>query len=84
MNNETLIKELQMGKTIKKLPKIVYSEKALKYFQEMNDKDEFMTEPGNGDYVNYLLGDDIGNGIGGQDMEVSFDELDGDSDWYMD
>ena len=62
---------------------IVYSEKALKYFQEMNDQDEFMIEPNGGDYVDYLLGDDIGNSIEGNDMEISFDELSDDSDWYM-
>ena len=37
-----------------------------------------------GDYVDYLLGDDIGNSIEGNDMEISFDELSDDSDWYMD
>ena len=41
----------------KKNTKITYSEEALKYFQEMNDNDEFMTEPVSGDYVDYLLGD---------------------------
>ena len=43
-----------------KTTKITYSEEALKYFQEMNDQEEFTTEPVNGDYVDYLLGD-VGN-----------------------
>ena len=67
---------------IKKTP-IVYSEKALKYFQEMNDKNEFMTEPVSGDYIDYLLGD-LNNTYDGMDMDTSFDELDSDSDWFMD
>ena len=67
---------------IKKTP-IVYSEKALKYFQEMNDKNEFMTEPVSGDYIDYLLGD-LNNTYDGTDMDTSFDELDSESDWFMD
>ncbi len=62
---------------------ITYSEKALKYFQEQNDKDEFMTEPVEGDYIDYLLGD-LNNTYDGMDMDTSFDELDSDSDWFMD
>ena len=62
---------------------ITYSEKALKYFQEQNDKDEFMTEPVEGDYIDYLLGD-LNNTYDGTDMDTSFDELDSESDWFMD
>ena len=62
---------------------ITYSEKALKYFQEQNDKDEFMTEPVEGDYIDYLLGD-LNNTYDGLDMDTSFDELDSESDWFMD
>jgi len=60
-----------------------YSEKALAYFQEMNDKDEFMSEPVNGDYIDYILGD-LNNTYDGLDMDTSFDELDSESDWFMD
>ena len=63
--------------------KITYSEEALKYFQEQNDKDEFMTEPVSSDYIDYLLGD-VTNGTDGLDMDTSFDELDDSSDWFMD
>ena len=62
---------------------VVYSEKALKYFQEMNDKNEIMTEPVSGDYIDYLLGD-LNNTYDGMDMDTSFDELDSESDWFMD
>ena len=64
--------------------KITYSEEALKYFQEQNDKDEFMTEPVSGDYVDYLLGDVGNNSYEGTDMEVEWDDLSDDSDWFMD
>ena len=67
----------------KKNTKITYSDEALKYFQEMNDNDEFMTEPVNSDYIDYLLGD-VTNGTDGLDMDTSFDELDDSSDWFMD
>ena len=71
-----------MSKPNKNTP-ITYSDEALKYFQEMNDKDEFMTEPVNSDYIDYLLGD-VTNGTDGLDMDTSFDELDDSSDWFMD
>ena len=67
----------------KKNTKITYSDEALKYFQEMNDNDEFMTEPVNSDYIYYLLGV-VTNGTDGLDMDTSFDELDDSSDWFMD
>jgi len=67
-----------------KTTKITYSEEALKYFQEMNDQDEFTTEPVNGDYVDYLLGDVGNNSYEGTDMEVEWDDLSDDSDWFMD
>ena len=70
-------------KKTKKNTKITYSEEALKYFQEQNDKDEFMTEPVSSDYIDYLLGD-VTNGTDGLDMDTSFDELDDSSDWFMD
>ena len=71
-----------MSKPTTKTP-IVYSEKALKYFQEMNDKEEFMTEPVNGDYIDYILGD-LNNTYDGLDMDTSIDELHSESEWFMD
>ena len=68
----------------KKNPKITYSAEALKYFQEMNDNDEFMTEPVSGDYVDYLLGDVGNNSYEGTTMDTEWDDLNDDSDWFMD
>ena len=68
----------------KKNTKITYSEEALKYFQEMNDNDEFMTEPVCGDYVDYLLGDVGNNSYEGTTMDTEWDDLNDDSDWFMD
>ena len=64
--------------------KITYSEEALKYFQEMNDNDEFMTDPVSGDYVDYLLGDVGNNSYEGTTMDTEWDDLSDDSDWFMD
>ena len=63
---------------------VTYSEEALKYFQEMNDQAEFTTEPVSGDYVDYLLGDVGNNSYEGTDMEVEWEDLEDDSDWFMD
>ena len=68
----------------KKNTKITYSVEALKYFQEMNDNDEFMTEPVSGDYVDYLLGDVGNNSYEGTTMDTEWDDLSDDSDWFMD
>ena len=68
----------------KKNTKITYSEEALKYFQEMNDNDEFMPEPVSGDYVDYLLGDVGNNSYEGTTMDTECDDLNDDSDWFMD
>ena len=72
-----------MSKKTKNTP-VKYTEEALKYFQEMNDQDEFMTEPVNSDYIDYRLGDVGNNSYEGTDMEVEWDELSDDSDWFMD
>ena len=72
-----------MKKKINKTTPIVYSEKALKFFQEQNDKDEFMTEPVGNSYIDYIMGD-LNNTYDGLDMDTSFDELDSESDWFMD
>ena len=71
-------------KKTKNNTKITYSEEALKYFQEQNDKDEFMTEPVSGDYVDYLLGDVGNNSYEGTTMDTEWDDLNDDSDWFMD
>ena len=63
---------------------IVYSEEALAFFQEQNDSTEFMTEPTDGNYIDYLLGDTPYNAYDGLTMDTEFDELDESSDWFMD
>tara|TARA_Y100000780_G_C13370777_1_gene296543 strand:- start:113 stop:334 length:222 start_codon:yes stop_codon:yes gene_type:complete len=63
---------------------IVYSEEALAFFQEQNDSTEFMTEPTDGNYIDYLLGDTPYNAHDGLTMDTEFDELDESSDWFMD
>jgi adenine specific DNA methylase Mod len=63
---------------------IVYSKEALAFFQEQNDQVEFMTEPTNGNYIDYLLGDTPYNAYEGTTMDTEFDELDESSDWFMD
>ena len=73
-----------MKKTKTKNTPIKYTEKALAYFQEMNDQDEFMTEPVNGDYVDYLLGDMGNNSYQGTQMDTEFEDLGDASDWFMD
>jgi len=73
-----------MKKTKLKNTKTKYTEQALAYFQEMNDGEEFMTEPVNSDYIDYILGDVGNNSYEGTDMDIGFDELSDDSDWFMD
>ena len=73
-----------MKKTKLKNTKTKYTEQALAYFQEMNDGEEFMTEPVNSDYIDYILGDVGNNSYEGTDMDIGFDERSDDSDWFMD
>jgi hypothetical protein len=88
--NNIYLKDNKMNKPKKMKPivfmgtKIKYTPEVLEYFQEMNDKEEFTTEPVGQDYVDYLLGDIGMNSTSGCDMTQEFDELSDDSDWYMD
>ena len=66
-----------------KKTKITYSEEALKFFQEQNNSVELMTEPVQGDYIDCILGD-LNNTYNGLDMDTEFEELDSESDWFMD
>jgi len=76
-------KERNTMKKTKNTP-VKYTEKALAYFQEMNDQDEFMTEPVNGNYIDYLLGDVGYNAHDGLTMDTEFEDLGDESDWFMD
>ena len=42
-----------------------------------------MTEPVHGDYIDYILSD-LNNTYNGLDMDTEFEELDSESDWFMD
>jgi len=68
-------------KTMKKLKP--YTEKELAYFQAQNDLTEFMTEAMDVDYIDHLLGD-VHNTYDGVQMDTEFNDLDGESDWFMD
>ena len=69
-------------KTKKKLKP--FTEKELAYFQAQNDMDEFMTDSVvDKDYVDHLLGD-VNNSYDGVQMDTEFNDLDGESDWFMD
>ena len=76
-------RKIMKKKTLKQT-KPKYTEAALKYFQEMNDQDEFTTEPVSSDYIDYLLGDVGYNAHEGTTMDTEWDELNDDSDWFMD
>ena len=73
-----------MKKTKKKTPIKPFTEEALAFFQEQNDQVEFMTEPTNGNYIDYLLGDIGTNGHDGTTMDTEWEDLSDDSDWFMD
>ena len=71
-------------KIMKKTKSKEYTEEQLGYFQFMNDKDEFMVDDVQDmDYIDHILGG-ISNPYDGLDMDTTFDELDGESDWFMD
>ena len=71
-------------KIMKKTKSKEYTEEQLGYFQFMNDKDEFMVDDvSDMDYIDHILGG-ISNPYDGLDMDTTFDELDGESDWFMD
>ena len=67
-----------------KKPNKEYTDQQLGYFQAMNDMDGGMVDDVQDiDYVDSLLGD-RDNGYDGVDMDTEFEDLDGESDWFMD
>ena len=67
-----------------KKPHKEYTDQQLGYFQAMNDMEDGMVgDVQDIDYVDYLLGD-RDNGYDGVDMDTEFEDLDGESDWFMD
>ncbi len=78
-----IMKKSKINKITKDL-KNGYSDVQLGYFQAMNDMDEFMTDSVvDKDYVDHLLGD-VNNSYDGVQMDTEFNDLDGESDWFMD
>ena len=78
MNNERTMKTKK-----KTTPLKPFTDKALAFFQEQNDQVEFTVEPTGTTYIEYIMGD-LQNTYDGLDMDTSFDELDSESDWFMD
>ena len=61
-----------------------YTPEQLAYFQAQNDMDDGLTDDiQDVDYVDYLLGD-VNNPYKGTQMTTEFEDLDGESDWFMD
>ena len=61
-----------------------YTPEQLAYFQAQNDMDDGLTDDiQDVDYVDYLLGD-VHNPYDGQTETREFEDLDGESDWFMD
>ena len=61
-----------------------YTEEQLSYFQYLNDQDDgVIDDVQDVDYVDYLLGD-VDNPYEGTTMTTEFEDLDGESDWFMD
>ena len=61
---------------------ILYSEEALKFFQEENDKTEFTAELVDTSYMSYLLGDNLDLMDNSTNDVAEFE--DSDDEWYMD
>ena len=61
-----------------------YTEEQLSYFQYLNDQDDgVIDDVQDVDYVDYLMGN-IHNPYEGQTETQEFEDLDGESDWFMD
>ncbi len=61
-----------------------YTPEQLAYFQAQNDMDDGLTDDiQDVDYVDYLMGN-VNNPYQGTTETREFDELDGESDWFMD
>ena len=61
-----------------------YTDEQLAYFQAMNDMDDGLTDDiQDVDYVDYLMGN-VHNPYDGQTETREFEDLDMDSDWFMD
>ena len=67
-----------------KKPNKEYTAQQLGYFQAMNDMEDGMVDDVQDiDYVDYLMGN-VHNPYDGQTETQEFEDLDGESDWFMD
>ena len=65
-------------------PNKEYTDQQLGYFQAMNDMEDGMVDDVQDvDYVDYLMGN-VHNPYDGQTETREFEDLDMDSDWFMD
>ena len=61
-----------------------YTEEQLSYFQYLNDQDDgVIDDVQDVDYVDYLMGN-VHNPYDGQTETREFEDLDGESDWFLD
>ena len=60
-----------------------YTPEQLAYFQAQEDMNDGVDDVQDIDYVDYLMGN-VHNPYDGQTETREFDELDGESDWFMD
>ena len=71
----------KMTKNTKMKP---YTQEQIAYFQAQSDMgDGTIKDVQDIDYIDHLLGG-VSNPYDGLSMDTSFDELDGESDWFMD
>ena len=68
-------------KTKKKLKE--YTDQQLGYFQAQEDMNDGVEDVLSVDYVDYLLGN-VHNPAQGTTEPTEFEDLDGESDWFMD
>jgi len=81
MNKERKnIMKKKMTKSSKMKP---YTPEQIAYFQAQSDMGEGIKDVQDIDYIDHLLGG-VHNSYDGVTMDTSFDELDGESDWFMD
>lgn len=80
MNKERKEMKKKMTKNTKMKP---YTPEQLAYFQAQEDMNDGVEDVMSVDYVDYLLGD-VHNPTQGTTMTTEFNDLDGESDWFMD
>ena len=80
MNKERNIMKKKINNKTKMKP---YTPEQIAYFQAQSDMGDGIKDIQDVVYIDHLLGG-VHNPYNGLSMDTSFDELDGDSDWFMD